>query len=70
MSIFGHLNSNSLRNKFNFLCEQIKRFIDVFMSLEWQLDDSFQQGQFLIHGFLPPFRFDRDKIGGGIMLHV
>ena len=27
---FGHLNINSLRNKFNFLCEQIKGYIEIF----------------------------------------
>ena len=39
--IFGHLNINSLRNKFNFLCGQIKGYIDTFMLLESKLDDNF-----------------------------
>ena len=68
--IFGHLNINSLRNKFNLLCEQIKGSIDIFMISETKLDDSFPQGQFLIDGFHSPLRFDRNKSGGGILLYV
>ena len=32
--VFGHLNINSLRTKFDFLCEQIEGSIDVFMISE------------------------------------
>ena len=67
--IFGHLN-NSLRNKFDLLCEQIKGSIDIFMISETRLDDSFPLGQFLIDGFPSPFRFVRNKSGGGILLYV
>ena len=62
---FGHLNINSLRNKFDLLCEQIKGSIDIFMISETKLDDSFPQGQFLIDGFHSPFRFDRNKVAVG-----
>ena len=67
--IFGHLNFNSLRNKFDLLCEQIKGSIDIVIS-ETKLDESFPQGQFLIDGFHSPFRFDRNKSSGGILLYV
>ena len=40
------------------------------MIFETKLDDSFPQGQFLIDGFHSPFRFDRNKSGGGILLYV
>ena len=65
--VFGHLNINSLRTKFDFLCEKIKGSIDVFMICELKLDDSFPHGQFLIDGFHTSFRFDRNKNGGGIL---
>ena len=39
-----HLNVNSLRNKFNFLCEQIKGYIDIFMLSKSKLYDSFPLG--------------------------
>ena len=48
--IFGHLNINSLKTKFDFLCEQIEGSADVFIS-ESKVDDSFPHGQFLIDGF-------------------
>ena len=35
-----------------------------------KLDDSFPLGQFLIDGFHAPFRFDRDKSRGRIMLYI
>ena len=37
------------------------------MSFESKLDDSFPLGQFLIEGFLLPFRFDRDENGGDVV---
>ena len=45
--IFGHLNVNSLRNKFDFVSVQIKSSIDIFMVSETKLHDSFLEGQFL-----------------------
>ena len=68
--IFGHLNVNSLRNKFDILSEQTKCSIDIFMVSETKLDDSFPEGQLLIKGFHSPFKFDRNKNGGRIMLYV
>ena len=43
--IFGHLNINSLRNKFDILSEQVKGSIDIFMVSETKLDGSFPEGQ-------------------------
>ena len=42
------------------------------MVSEMKLDDCFPdpEGQFLIKGFYSPFRFDRNRNGGGIMLYV
>ena len=48
--IFGHLNINSLKNKFDILSEQVKGSIDIFIVSETKLDDSFPEGQFLIEG--------------------
>ena len=68
--IFGHLHINSLRNKFELLSKQVKGSIDILMVCETKLDDSFPEGQFLIEGFHSPFRFDRSRNGGEIMLYV
>ena len=40
------------------------------MVSETKLNDSFPKGQFLMEGFHSPFRFDRNRNGGGIMLYV
>ena len=68
--VFGHWNINSLRTKFDFLCEQIEGSVDVFMTSESKLDESFPHGQFLIDGFHTPFKFNRNKNEGGILLYV
>ena len=54
--VFGQLNINSLRNKFDMLSELIKGFVDVFMISETKLDDSFPESQFFIDGYHTPFR--------------
>ena len=44
--VIGHLNINSLRNKFDFLVTQVKGYIDILMISETKLDESFPIGQF------------------------
>ena len=68
--VFGQLNVNSLRNKFDMLSELKKGFVDVFMLSEAKLDDSLPEGQFFIDGCHIPFRYDRNGNGGGIFLYV
>ena len=68
--ILAHLNVNSIRNKFEFLAEQIKGKIDILMISETKIDERFPQGNFLIDGFSSPYRLDRDSKGGGIMFYV
>ena len=68
--IIAHLNTNSLRNKFEFLADQIKGKVDLLMVSECKIDESFPQGQFKIIGFSRQFRLDRNSNGGGIMLFV
>ena len=40
------------------------------MVTEKKLDDSFPASQFHVEGFSTLFRFDRNKNGGGIILHI
>ena len=63
--IIGHLNVNSLRNKFDALESIIKVNIDIFVVSVTKLDESFPMGQFKIDGFSTPFKIDRNKEGGG-----
>ena len=67
--LFGHLNVNSIRNKFVFSQELIKRAFDIFLISETKIDDSFPNAQFKIEGF-KSFRKDRDAFGGGLLFYV
>ena len=40
------------------------------MISETKLDPYFPTGQFRIHGFSEPYRFDRNGNGGGILLYI
>ena len=68
--VIGHLNINSLRNKFNSLKLLVKNSLDVFMISKTKLDETFPEGQFLMDGFIPPYRMNRNTNGGGIALYV
>ena len=68
--IIGHINSNSLRNKFEMLKDCIKGNIDILLISETKLGECFPIGQFQIEDFSTPYRKDRDKNGGGILLYV
>ena len=68
--VFAHLNINSIRNKFELLSEQVRGNAHVLMVSETKIDDSFPIGNFLIHGLSPPYSFDCESKGGGIMLYI
>ena len=68
--IIAYLNVNSLRNKLEFLKEQIQDNIDILMISETKIDASFPIGQFLLNGYSTLFRLDRNAPGGGILLYV
>ena len=68
--ILGHLNINSIRNKFEALKFIIDNNIDISLISETKLDDSFPAAQFLIKGFSAPYRFDRNSKGGELLLYI
>ena len=68
--IIGHLNLNSIRNKFEELKLLVKDSLDLIIITETKIDNSFIINQFLIDGFSMPFRADRDKHGGGILVSI
>ena len=61
---------NSLRNKFERLQEVIRNNMDVLLISEKKLDASFPSGQFILHGFTPPYRLDRAQHGGDIIFFI
>ena len=69
--VVRHLNINSIRNKFDFLAQQVKGNTDILIISETKLDESPPPpGQFLLDGYSIPFRFDRNGNGGGILLYI
>ena len=68
--IFATLNINSIRNKFDELKYLIVGNIDVLVVTETKLDDSFPAPQFFIQGYSAPYRLDRNKRGGGVLIYV
>ena len=59
-----------MRNKFNLLVEQVATNIDVLIIPKTKINESFPVGNFLLPGFIVPYRSDRDSKGGGILLYV
>ena len=68
--IIGHLNINSIRNKFEALKLLIQDNVDIFLVSETKIDDSFPENQFIIKNFRRPYRLDRTNRGGGLLLYI
>ena len=51
----AHLNINSLRNKIDYLVEQVIGNIDILMISKTKLDISFPTGQFLNNSYSESF---------------
>ena len=58
--IITHLNINSRRYKCETLKEVVGNTTDILLN----------QNQFILEGFIPPYRLDRTMHGGGLMLFV
>lgn len=56
---------NSTRSKFAHSKEKIKDIIDVGLTLDTKLDDTFPVGQFHIDGYSTPYHLDRTSHDGG-----
>ena len=67
--IVGHLNINSIRNKFHPLVKIIKNNIDILVLTETKLDSSFPFTQFDIDGYIQ-FRLDKKNDAGGIIIYI
>ena len=50
--------------------ELVIKHIDVLVITETKLDDSFPTLQFLMKGFVEPFRLDRNRNGVGVMIFI
>ena len=66
----AQINIDSLRNKFNFLCEAVRGNIYMLLVTKTKLDSSFPSAQFHMHGYTTHYRLDRNATGGGLVLYV
>jgi len=64
--IMGHLNINSVPNKFDGIMDVIKEKLDIFLISETKIDDSFPEAQFFYNGYSLPHRRDRAIGAGGV----
>ena len=68
--IITHLNINSIRNKFEMLKEVVGNKINISLTSETKLDDTFPLNQLILEGCTPLYKLDRTAHGGGLMLFV
>ena len=68
--IIAHQNINSMSRRFHELVPIIDNNVDILVLSETKLDGTFPESQFSINGFKKPYRKDRNKFGGGVMIYV
>ena len=68
--LIGTLNINSISVKFDQLKEVIRKDLDILTIQETKLDSSFPPAQFCIAGYSEPYRLDRNRDGGGVLIYV
>ena len=68
--VVGTVNINSISPKFDEFKLMVSGYFDVIIVTETKLDDSFPKAQFCIDGFSIPYRLDRNRNGGGLMIYV
>ena len=70
VTTFSYLNINSIRNKFENLCELVPENVDILCIAETKLNPSFPNLQFLILGSHKPLRKDVSSRGGGFLAYI
>ena len=69
-TFFSYINKNSIRNKFDNLCDLISKNVDILSVAEIKLDPSFPNSQFLIPGFHKTMRLDITSKHGGMLVNI
>ena len=67
--VIGNLNINSTSNKFDNLKLIIQGKIDILVITETKTDLT-SLNQFAMQGYSKPYRFDRNRNGGGVFIYV
>ena len=68
--IVASLNINSIANKIDRLEEIVRENVDILIILETKIDNTFPTAQFRLNGFSEPYRKDRNRNGGGVLIFV
>ena len=68
--LIATLNVNSLPAKFEQMKVIIGNYIDIIVIQETKLDPSFSTEQFIINGYKKPYRLDRNRNGGGVIIYI
>ena len=68
--IFSHLNTSSIRNKFENLKEVITNHVNILVIAQTNMDKSFPTAQFIIERFHKPLRLDISDKSGGLLVYV
>ena len=66
----GHLNINSIPNKFEGIMNLVANKLDVFLLSETKIDDTFPDAQFIHEGYSKPHRKDRKLGAGGLLMYI
>ena len=48
----------------------IGNYLDIIVIQETKLDHSFSTEQFIINGYKKPYRLDRNRNGGGVIIYI
>ena len=66
--VLGNLNINFISRKFEQFKYLISNHVDVLVLTETKLNKTFATSSFLIDGFSSPFRLNRNRKGGSILI--
>ena len=68
--IFGNFIINSISSKFDQMKVLLQGNIDILVLTETKLESSFSSNQFILEGYSKPFRLDRNRNGGGLLVYL
>ena len=66
--VIAQININSIRNKFDQLLCIVQGNVDILVITETKLGNTYPISQFKIDGYATPYRLDRNRNGGGILV--
>ena len=64
------MNINTIENKLDQLQIIIDNSVDILTIQETKLDKEVSTEQLMIHGYQEPYRLDRNRHGGGVLVYV